>query len=526
MPKNSTDILIVGAGPVGLTGALIAHELGLSVRIIERRPTAQSAPAAHVINARTFEIWRQIGLDVEKIRSAAQSPEQAGFVHWVTHLGGKVLGTLQYEQQGDDNLSVTPSPLRNLSQHLLEPLLVSELRSRGIGVEYGSTWEAYEEGLDGVISTVAINGQNEKISSKWLIACDGASSSVRNACGISMIGPDNLQKFFTVHFKADLKSLTASNPGILYWICDPRAGGTLISHGGDNEWVYMYPIAEEYEAQISPSECDQLIRNAIAPTSATITVLRQSSWTMTSQFADSYRLRRVLLAGDAAHRFPPSGGMGLNTGVGDIHNLMWKIDRIEAGLADSVLLDSYEKERRPIAERNAQASMDNAFKMFDVFMALGIDPDKDIAYSNLNKVLQDSEALEVLDRAIQNQATHFDMLGLQIGYRYILPTSTTELEPLNDEIIRNYRPSVEAGNRLPHGWLKRNGEKISTLDLVSLDDYLIIGGSDFSSDLPHIKIGRDVQDTENWWSQILGLSSNEGLLVRPDQHIERRLSSI
>ena len=526
MPKNSTDILIVGAGPVGLTGALIAHELGLSVRIIERRPTAQSAPAAHVINARTFEIWRQIGLDVEKIRSAAQSPEQAGFVHWVTHLGGKVLGTLQYEQQGDDNLSVTPSPLRNLSQHLLEPLLVSELKSRGIGVEYGSTWEAYEEVLDGVISTVAINGQNEKISSKWLIACDGASSSVRNACGISMIGPDNLQKFFTVHFKADLKSLTASNPGILYWICDPRAGGTLISHGGDNEWVYMYPIAEEYEAQISPSECDQLIRNAIAPTSATITVLRQSSWTMTSQFADSYRLRRVLLAGDAAHRFPPSGGMGLNTGVGDIHNLMWKIDRIEAGLADSVLLDSYEKERRPIAERNAQASMDNAFKMFDVFMALGIDPDKDIAYSNLNKVLQDSEALEVLDRAIQNQATHFDMLGLQIGYRYILPTSTTELEPLTDEIIRNYRPSVEAGNRLPHGWLKRNGEKISTLDLVSLDDYLIIGGSDFSSDLPHIKIGRDVQDTENWWSQILGLSSNEGLLVRPDQHIERRLSSI
>ena len=526
MPKNSTDILIVGAGPVGLTGALIAHELGLSVRIIERRPTAQSAPAAHVINARTFEIWRQIGLDVEKIRSAAQSPEQAGFVHWVTHLGGKVLGTLQYEQQGDDNLSVTPSPLRNLSQHLLEPLLVSELKSRGIGVEYGSTWEAYEEVLDGVISTVAINGQNEKISSKWLIACDGASSSVRNACGISMVGPDNLQKFFTVHFKADLKSLTASNPGILYWICDPRAGGTLISHGGDNEWVYMYPIAEEYEAQISPSECDQLIRNAIAPTSATITVLRQSSWTMTSQFADSYRLRRVLLAGDAAHRFPPSGGMGLNTGVGDIHNLMWKIDRIEAGLADSVLLDSYEKERRPIAERNAQASMDNAFKMFDVFMALGIDPDKDIAYSNLNKVLQDSEALEVLDRAIQNQATHFDMLGLQIGYRYILPTSTTELEPLTDEIIRNYRPSVEAGNRLPHGWLKRNGEKISTLDLVSLDDYLIIGGSDFSSDLPHIKIGRDVQDTENWWSQILGLSSNEGLLVRPDQHIERRLSSI
>ena len=526
MIKTSTDILIVGAGPVGLTGALIAHELGLSVRIIERRPTAQSAPAAHVINARTFEIWRQIGLDVEKIRSSAQSPEKAGLVHWVTRLGEKVLGTLQYEQQGDDNLSVTPTPLRNLSQHLLEPLLVSELKNRGIDVEYASTWGSFSESSDVITSTVSKDGQSEDISSKWLIACDGASSSVRNACGISMVGPDNLQKFFTVHFKADLNSLTASNPGILFWICDPRAGGTLISHGGDNEWVYMYPIAEDDEAQMSPSECDQLIRNAIVPTSATITVLRQSSWTMTSQIADSYRLKCVLLAGDAAHRFPPSGGMGLNTGVGDIHNLMWKINRIEEGFADASLLDTYDKERRPIAERNAQASMDNAFKMFDVFMALGIDPDKEIAYSNLNKVLQDSEALEVLDRAIENQATHFDMLGLQIGYRYILPASTTDLEPLTDEIIRSYRPSIEAGNRLPHGWLERNGEKISSLDLVSLDEYSIIGGLDFMSELPHIKIGRDFQDTENWWSQILGLSSNEGLLVRPDQHIELRLSSI
>jgi 2-polyprenyl-6-methoxyphenol hydroxylase-like FAD-dependent oxidoreductase len=526
MVNNTTDILIVGAGPVGLTGALIAHELGLSVRIVERRPTAQSAPAAHVINARTFEIWRQIGLDVEKIRSSAQSPDKAGLVHWVTRLGEKVLGTLQYEQQGDDNLSVTPTPLRNLSQHLLEPLLVSELKNRGIDVEYASTWGSFSESSDGITSTVSKDGQSEDISSKWLIACDGASSSVRNACGISMVGPDNLQKFFTVHFKADLNSLTASNPGILYWICDPRAGGTLISHGGDNEWVYMYPIAEDDEAQMSPSECDQLIRNAIVPTSATITVLRQSSWTMTSQIADSYRLKCVLLAGDAAHRFPPSGGMGLNTGVGDIHNLMWKINRIEEGFADASLLDTYDKERRPIAERNAQASMDNAFKMFDVFMALGIDPDKEIAYSNLNKVLQDSEALEVLDRAIENQATHFDMLGLQIGYRYILPASTTDLEPLTDEIIRNYRPSIEAGNRLPHGWIEQNGEKISSLDLVSLDEYSIIGGSGFVSELPHFKIGRDFQDTENWWSQILGLSSKEGLLVRPDQHIELRLSSI
>ena len=94
--KTKTDILIVGAGPVGLTSALLAYELGLEVRIIERRPSTQRAPAAHVINARTFEIWRQIGVDVDELRKHAQSPEQAGKVHWATRLGEQVLGSLKY----------------------------------------------------------------------------------------------------------------------------------------------------------------------------------------------------------------------------------------------------------------------------------------------------------------------------------------------------------------------------------------------------------------------------------------------
>ena len=170
----TTDILIVGAGPVGLTGALLAHELGLTVRIIDRRPSTQRAPAAHVINARTFEIWRQIGLDVNAIRSHAQTPEKAGHVHWVTRLGETIIGTLPYEQQGDDSLEITPTPLRNLSQHRLEPLLTAELQQRGINVEYSSSYISHEATDFGFTSTIQVGDALSTIESTWIIACDGA----------------------------------------------------------------------------------------------------------------------------------------------------------------------------------------------------------------------------------------------------------------------------------------------------------------------------------------------------------------
>jgi 2-polyprenyl-6-methoxyphenol hydroxylase-like FAD-dependent oxidoreductase len=518
----TTDILIVGAGPVGLTGALIAHELGLTVRIIDRRPSTQRAPAAHVINARTFEIWRQIGLDVAAIRMHAQTPEKAGLVHWVTRLGETVIGTLPYEQQGDDSLEITPTPLRNLSQHRLEPLLAKELRQRGITVEYSSSYVSHVETNSGFTSTVQLGDDLSDIKSSWLIACDGASSSVRQNIGIAMDGPDNLQHFNMFHFQADLGALVGSHPGILYWICDPYSGGALVSHGGDNEWVYMMPTDGSTSEPFTHQECVAHIRRALTPTDSEITLLRQSSWTMTSQLAQSYRKGRVFLAGDAAHRFPPTGGMGLNTGVGDIHNLMWKIAKVQRGSADDELLDSYESERRVIAERNAQASLENAFKMFDVFVALGVDIDKDIAAKNLIKALNSAESLASVHTAINNQATHFNMIGLQIGYRYITEHSAP-LDALTDALITTYRPSSEPGNRLPHGQLVRNNKTISSLDLIPLQSHVVIGGSQYVGERCDLRWGTDFTDSNNWWSSTLQLMPHQAIVVRPDQHIEQIL---
>jgi 2-polyprenyl-6-methoxyphenol hydroxylase-like FAD-dependent oxidoreductase len=501
--KSDIDVLIVGAGPVGISAAMLLHKMGHSVRIIDRRDGPQRAPAAHVINARTFEVWRQIGINVDHLRSHAQEPQAAGQVHWVTKLGGEVLGSLPYERQSDEMLDFTPTPLRNLAQHVLEPLLVDELAAMGVNIEYSTQWLLMVQGDEDVTSTVTLNGLEEIITSRFVLGCDGASSAVRQASGIAMEGPDNLQSFAMIHFTADLASLTRNCPGVLYWLCDQGAGGTLISHG-DNEWVYMHPADANHVISQSVEELEAMIRSVLADTPADIKVLKTSSWTMTSQIANRYREGRVFLVGDAAHRFPPSGGMGLNSGVQDAHNLAWKMHAVLTDQATDSLLDTYEPERRPVAQRNAQASLENAFKMFEVFEALG-KPNQ-----------------EGLVEAINNQQTHFDMFGLQMGYRYELEGTTTPLAPLSDDIIRNYTPSSEPGSRLPHGWLIRDGKRISSLDLIDLTQATVIVGPSAHVSHNGLQVGRDFEDPHAWWSNVLGLPDDACLTVRPDQHVASR----
>jgi hypothetical protein len=266
----------------------------------------------------------------------------------------------------------------------------------------------------------------------------------------------------------------------------------------------MHPVDAGYVISQSDEEFEAMVRSVLIDAQVDIKILRTSSWTMTSQIADRYRDGQVFLVGDAAHRFPPSGGMGLNSGVQDAHNLAWKLHAVLSNQATDSLLDTYEPERRPVAQRNAQASLENAFKMFEVFEALG-KPNQ-----------------EGLIDAINNQQTHFDMFGLQMGYRYELEGTTTPIAPLSDDIIRNYTPSSEPGSRLPHCWLIQDGKTISSLDLIDLTQATVIAGPTAEVDGNCIQVGRDFDDPDNWWDAVLGLADDAYITVRPDQHVASR----
>jgi 2-polyprenyl-6-methoxyphenol hydroxylase-like FAD-dependent oxidoreductase len=491
MTDREVDVLVVGAGPVGLTAAILLRRLGLTVDIVERREGPQRAPAAHVVNARTFEIWRQAGIDVDALRMLAQDPETAGWVHWVTKLGGPSLGCLPFEQQGDDTLDVTPTPLRNLSQHRIEPHLRDELHVLGVDVRYATTWRAATQTASAVISTV----DDHSVTSRWLLACDGAGSPVRHSLGIEPIGPTRLASFVMTHFRADLRA-TLPYTGVLFWICDPDAGGTFVAHG-DDEWVYMHPFdPNEHDAStFTPSRCRALVEAALADPGIDFEILTISPWIMTAQVAERYRSNRAFLVGDAAHRYPPTGGLGLNSGVADAHNLAWKIAAVHAG-ADDALLDTYEAERHPVAERFAEVSLANAMRLFEVPIAIAENGD--------------------VAAAIANQATHFDMLGLQLGYCYGAPQAGVP-----DDAVRRFEPRADVGARLPHGWVTRDDERCSTLDLVPLGSPVTIGGPGCEASVDLV-VGRDFDDPDGWWDRRIGLGPSGRIAVRPDQHVAQR----
>jgi 2,4-dichlorophenol 6-monooxygenase len=525
MARVETPVLIVGGGPTGMTCALLLSRLGIGSRIIERRAAPQSAPAAHVINARTFEIFRAVGVDMRAIAAACQDPADAGQVLWVTTLAGRELGRLPFERQGEESLAFTPTPLRNLSQHRLEPLLLNELRRCAeIEIAYGHEWESATQDRDGVTSRVCdqAGGAVYESRSRWLIAADGAGSAVRKLVGIEPIGPDRLQSFVMIHLEANLRALVGHRAAALYWTTAPGATGTFVAHDIDSTWVYMHPWDPDHESvgDYSEAVCAEIVRRAIGTDAYPFTIRAIRTWTMTAQVAERYRQQRIFLAGDAAHRFPPTGGLGLNTGVQDAHNLAWKLGAVEHGWGQDALLDTYETERRPIAQRNADVSLRNAARLAEVYQALASQTPNDTSGE--------------IAAAIANQAEHFDMLGLQLGFAYEAGAIVGDGSDQPAQSVRDYVPNARPGARVPHAWVTRVGVRISTLDLFAYDRFtLVVGpaGSRWAQatagpvPIDCIAIGGDVADEDGQWMKLLGIDADGAVLVRPDQHVAWRSKS-
>lgn len=539
MDPFEVPILIVGAGPVGLLQAILLANRGLPSLVVERRGGPQTAPAAHVVNARSFEIFRQAGLDMATILAAAKDPADAGHVRFVTRLAEQEIGHLPFERQGEECLRYTPTPLRNLSQHRLEPILAEAAAKRPeIDLRYGWQWEASAPDADGVTSTVRDLGRDEAatIRSRYVIAADGAGSRVRQALGIEMQGPPRIQSFLMIHFGANLRSLVRDRPGVLHFVLDPEATGSFIAHDVDREWVFMHAIDpdRESEADYDDARCRGLVVRAIGA-DVPIEILHKGTWHMSSQVADAMSRGRIFLAGDAAHRFPPTGGLGLNSGLQDAHNLAWKLCAVEGGQAGSALLESYGRERLPVAHENTAQSLKNALKLALLPQALGLDVDPTRA--RLDATLADPERRSGIDAAVEAQAEHFDMLGLQLGYVYAEGALVPEGEAPKMTSPRTYEPTGHPGARLPHAWIDAEGARRSTLDLVGYDGFTLLsfGAHDAWSEaiekggrggLAQVRVGVDARPGDDAWRESCGVTATGALLVRPDQHVAWRAPSL
>ncbi len=537
---EKVPVLIVGAGPSGAMASLLLEQQGIETRIVERRAGPQRAPAAHAINARTLEICRAAGVDMQAVAAAAADPAEAGQVYWVTRLGGRVLGRLPYERQGDDQLGLTPTPLRNLSQHRFEPILLEALRRRA-GRTPCWRWQWQSSAQDGDVVRSLVRdletGAEREIASPYLLAADGAGSRVRKSLGIDLVGPDRLQSFIMIHFLASLRGLPEVPPGVLFFVCDPRSGGGgFVIHDLDREAVYMHPFdpALESEADYDAARCADLVREALEDPSLALEIENVSVWTMTAQVAERYRVGRTFLVGDAAHRFPPTGGLGLNSGVQDAHNLAWKLAAVLKGEAGASLLDSYESERRPVAQTNADQSLRNALRLFEVAGALGVTDFSDASRLRMEETLASHAGCERVSAAIAAQAEHFDMPGLQLGFCYregALKRAEGESPP--ELQVREFVPSGCPGARLPHAWLQEGDGRTSLLDRVPIDRFLLLVGPEGAAWIEALASVQEPQISAlrltpallrdlTHWLGVAGIGPSGALLVRPDQHIAWR----
>ena len=523
--ESRSTALVVGAGPVGLMTAIILARHGLRSTVIERFKTRHGAPKAHALNPRSLEICRATGLDMEAMKRCATPAADGGWVRFVTTLAGKEIGVLPYERQDEQVLEMTPTPLINLAQPLFEDVLLDEVaRSPLIELRRGLAWVGCEQADDAVTSLMedVETRERTRVVTRYVVGADGAGSAVRRELGIEMVGDSASQAFITIHFAANLRDVVGDRPGILYWIMQPPHAGVLIAYDIESRWCMLYP----HDPTVTPREsftpevCKQIVRHAIGGGGHEIEIKHVLPWALMSEVADRYRVGRTFLVGDAAHRFPPTGGLGLNTGLQDAHNLAWKIAAVEQGRASDGLLDSYHTERHAVAVTNSAQSYKNAHRILKLQMALKSD---DADAGALARRLRDPVAQADIQQQIANQREHFDSLALQLGFVY-----GAEGDDTAD--VSDFKPRLVVGGRMPHAWLERDEKVIPLLDLLDDRRFTLLVGQGHASGLDDaessfgipVKVvaeGVDFDDPEGSLRRFADLAGGEAVLVRPDGHV-------
>jgi 2-polyprenyl-6-methoxyphenol hydroxylase-like FAD-dependent oxidoreductase len=480
---DTAPVIIVGAGAAGCTLALLLARRNLPTILVEQRTEPRRHPAAHVINARTLEIWYEASPAlVREVESIVPPIHDFSTIRWCTNVHADPLGELDLLANPEmvrQSLGHSPFRISHLGQHLLTPLLWKAVESEE-RIDFRRGWCADLAGQ--TVHLTKPGNPPVEVTARYIIAADGANSKLRDAAGIVMEGPV-LANMGSVFLHAPSLHATASARPLLSWIYNPRFCGVIIAHA-DDDYVVMTPYLHRAQAiaQRSREYWTKLLPHVIG-SDTEYKIHSTGTWTMTSQTASSFRRAKLVLIGDAAHRFPHTGGFGLNSGVQDAHNIAWKLAAIlHLGAPDS-LLDTYETERRPVITRFAAQSTSNHFKLDEVTAELGISNRMlhhattiaanpwlswipnciAAAIADFLSSAQISRARIISDprpyaenvrqsiaKKIPEQLEHFASPGLEFGYAYQGPLIDTSEGPCPDGSATSYNPTTHPGARLPH----------------------------------------------------------------------------
>jgi 2-polyprenyl-6-methoxyphenol hydroxylase-like FAD-dependent oxidoreductase len=432
-----TEVLIVGAGPVGLVLAVDLGQKGVRCTLIERKAAPQFLPKMERCNARTMEIFRRMGL-AGKVRAAGLPADVPMDVYVILAMNEPPLLRLPYPSVNEARRAIDAcsdgalplEPYQLISQYTLEPLLKSVAETLpSVTVRYGCEFLSFEQDASGV--TARVRGGVSEIRARYLAGCDGGTSTVRQQLGIPLNGEGDLLRLRQALYRCD--ELFAKIPigrgpgkGRHYHVADDRAT-FLIMQDSTRHWTLHAVVDEDRDMA-------RQFENTIG-VPVNYEMLYVGEWKQNLLLADHYGKARVFLAGDAVHLVIPTGGLGMNSGVGDAIDLAWKLEGTLRGWGGPNLLASYEIERRQVGSRNVAASR---------YASLGRRKWRSL-WRNLDELVRVADV---------EQRKSNEMIGAELGYRYVGSPIIAEEPGGPEHQLREYVPTSWPGARLPHVWLE------------------------------------------------------------------------
>ncbi|MFC6883257.1 MULTISPECIES: FAD-dependent monooxygenase [Actinomadura] len=507
---DEVPVLIVGAGPVGLSSAAFLGRHGVRALLVEKRADTSVLPRAPGLQARTMELFRAAGMGPE-VRALEIGDSHPFFEGGILRVNtyAEIADAEVVEAPSLDGPDISPERVMGCGQDRYEVVLAEKAREFGAEVRFGVRLRSIEQDEDGVTARVedTATGEVRTVRASYLIGADGASSTVRRELGVERTGRGTVFNALSIYFRApELEAVLADRPFIL---CYATAGGSMTGlsrlHGCD-PWLaapVYFPEKGETPDDFTDERCVEIVREASGLPDMHVEIMAKVPWEGAQLVAERFRTGRVFLAGDAAHVHPPAGGFGANTGIHDAHNLAWKLAARLKGWAGDELLDTYHDERHAVGSAMAEQAMVR------------------------NRIRHGYADDDVRRRMV-------DDIVITLGYRYRSQAIVAKDD--RPVLTAPLRLDGEPGTRAPHVWLERDGVRISTIDLF-WDSFVLLTGPGGKAwheaaarlaagspvPLRTVRIGEDCV-AEGDWAAAYGIPPDGAVLVRPDAFVAWRSS--
>ncbi|MFH9551703.1 FAD-dependent oxidoreductase [Streptomyces sp. NPDC051445] len=513
-------VLIVGGSLVGLATSLFLGRLGVPHVLVERHAGTSLHPKGRGNNVRTMELFRVAGVEPAIQKAAATLAGNHGILQTPTLVGDAGEWLFRAIDSGGGLARFSPSSWCLCSQNDLEPVLLDHAREHGGDLRFHTEMMSFDSDDTGVTAVVKSRetGEHTTIRADYLVAADGPRSPVREQLGIGQSGPGDLFHNVSLTFRSrGLAEIVGDRQFIVCYLTDPEADGALLPVDNRENWVFHAPWHPEHGEtleEFTDERCAEHIRRAVGVAGLDVEITGKAPWHAAQRVARSYRSGRVFLAGDSAHEMSPTGAFGSNTGIQDAHNLAWKLAAVLDGWAGEELLDTYDAERRPVAEAtSARAAARSAEHSHPGFAAPptagGGGPQRGI-------------------------------LNVALGYRYP-QGAVVGADPEVPVVPEGLDLTGGPGSRAPHLWVRHGDRRLSTLDLyerslVLLSDAAEPGGwheaatrlaGELALPLLSYRVGAGagadlVPEGDVDWAERHGTARGGAVLVRPDGFVAWR----